>query len=474
MKKTVQKSLPLAVVSIIALFLFLPQCISSDTNDEPSGSAASGLLNPERGWYIARETDNVSELRGFRNRGVSIVLLEANLKDYATRPMDSQKLREIEGAFDAARNAGLSVIFRAAYTYDNSDYEKNIYREPANIDLVITHIGQLGPVFSKNEDILFNVQAGFLGPWGEWHSSRFGRGKDLPASVSARQRVVDALLKAVPESVTIALRRPSYIRDYTGNSNTVTEGQAFGISPIARLAFHNDALMSDGSDMDTYADDAFPREAELGWVGRQTRYTPMVAETNLVSRYNNPRPAVTLLDRINMQSLNMEYHPNVLAKWRMSRYEGMSTLDYIGMMQGYRFMLKKADASADSGNLRLDFEVANVGFGHLLKEKKFEIVLKRGDQVYRAAIDEDARLWDKNETVSRNYLFSLPSGISEGDWEVYLALSSAFESLADNPAYAVRFANENIWDEGLGMNKIGTVYVTAVAGSDNALRQLKE
>jgi len=465
----------ISLVFLAMLALFLPQCLLASSRGESSGAAGSALLNPERGWYIARETDNVSELPYFKNHNVSIVLLEADLKDYAARPLDREKLGEIRDAFSAARRAGLSVIFRAAYTYDNDDYENSVYREPENIDRIVGHIGQLAPVFSANEDILLNVQAGFLGPWGEWHSSRFGRGKDYPASASARQRVVDALLQAVPESVTIALRRPQYIRDITGSAEPVSAELAYGSAKVARLAFHNDALMSDSSDMDTYADENFPREAELDWVGRQARYTPLVAETNLVSRYNNPRPAVDLLDRINIHSLNIEYHHNVLGKWRLSRYGGMSTFDYIGMMQGYRFVLGKADLSAESGTLRLDFAVTNVGFGHLQKAKKFEIILKRGDRVYRAAIDEDARLWNKNETVSRSYFFSLPSGITDGDWEAYLGLSSTFATLANNPAYAVRFANENIWDESLGLNRIGTVRITAPAdGGGDELLQLRE
>jgi hypothetical protein len=40
---------------------------------------------------------------------------------------------------------------------------------------------------------------------------------------------------------------------------------------------------------------------------------------------------------------------------------------------------------------------------------------------------------------------------------VYLGLSSTFEKLRNNPYYSVRFANENMWDSSLGLNKIGVI-----------------
>ena len=51
--------------------------------------------------------------------------------------------------------------------------------------------------------------------------------------------------------------------------------------------------------------------------------------------------------------------------------------------------------------------------------------------------------------------------LTEGEWDVYLGLSSIYESLAKNPAYSVRFANKHVWDANLGLNKIGTITVKA-------------
>ena len=467
--KAVMKILSLGTV--VVLVMLLSQCLLPDTNGESFnfdkvGSIDAALLNPERGWYIARETSNIAELRNFRNDNVSIVLLEANLKGY-TGPITPGKLDEIRKAFEAAYSAGLSVIFRAAY-----DFEGEVSPEP-DINTILNHIRQLEPIFAEYEHILFNVQAGFIGSWGEWHSTRFGDGLWAPAHINYQRTIANALLEAVPKSVTVALRRPEYIRNIadpqaTGNARgdhaPVTRAEAFGSEKIARLAFHNDALMSDATDMDTYNAPGYPRAVELDWISQQTRYTPMVAETNKVSRYNDTRAAISFLNRTNMQSLNKEYHHNVLGKWRFSRYEGMNAFDYIGMMQGYRFVLKRHGVSVVpdyDGSLRFDFEVVNVGFGHLLREKDFEIVLKNGSETYRTVIDEDPRHWNKNEPVRRIYHFNLPRDMAKGKWDVYLGLTNPLVKAIDkdNPAYSVSFANSGMWNPRLGLNKIGTIEI---------------
>jgi len=429
--------------------------------------------NPERGWYRTMETEDASqfELLRFRENNITLVGFETNLAAYINRPLDAQKLNEIDRAFLMARRAGLSIIFRAAY-----DFNGRREPEPKDINIILNHISQLRDLFYKYEDVLFNVQAGFLGSWGEWHSTYYGDGLWAPPRVDYQRIIGNALLEAVPESVTVSVRRPEYVRNIAGKE-PLTSVLAFGNSKIARMGFHNDALMSEESDMDTYVDPDYPRDSELAWINNHTRYTPFIGETNKTSRYNDTNNAIPFLDLMNAHSLNFEYHPNVLSKWKNSKYGGINAHDYISLMLGYRFVLNDVSLSQQvqsGGILQLDLELMNTGFGHLLREKKFEIVLKNNNRLIRAGIDEDARFWDKNELINRTYRFQLPSNIPAGDWEVYLGLTSTYETLRDNPAYSVRFANLNVWDENLGLNKIGSIRVTAgQSGGSEEFRQVK-
>jgi hypothetical protein len=37
---------------------------------------------------------------------------------------------------------------------------------------VLKHVAQLGPTMQRNADAVYVLEAGFVGCWGEWHSSR--------------------------------------------------------------------------------------------------------------------------------------------------------------------------------------------------------------------------------------------------------------------------------------------------------------
>ena len=129
----------------------------------------SVFTNPERGWLRMYMTDDIWGLDKLKSQGISMILLEANLKDFLTTPISDAKLSEIRSAFSKARQNGLEVIFRAAYDFDGVTA-----CEPKSLDIITGHIAQLKSIFYDYEDVLYCVQAGFLGPWGEWHSSYYG------------------------------------------------------------------------------------------------------------------------------------------------------------------------------------------------------------------------------------------------------------------------------------------------------------
>mmetsp|Transcript_12656 Transcript_12656/g.27308 ORF Transcript_12656/g.27308 Transcript_12656/m.27308 type:complete len:216 (-) Transcript_12656:555-1202(-) len=72
--------------------------------------------------------------------------------------------------------------------------------------VVLTHISQLSGVLEANQDAILAVQAGFVGPWGEWHGSA-----NFADDLEGRRAIVGALLDAVPER-TVQIRTPSHKR----------------------------------------------------------------------------------------------------------------------------------------------------------------------------------------------------------------------------------------------------------------------
>ncbi len=433
----------------------------------------SMFTNPERGWYRPYETDDIWSIDKLRSQGITMILLEANLKDYKTGPISDAKLNEIRNGFNLARKNGLQVMFRAAYDFDGV-----LKPEPTSLSIITGHIAQLKSIFYDNEDILYCVQAGFLGPWGEWHNSYYGD----PPSLESRKAVMSALLDAVPQSRPIQVRRPMFIRDmYATSGNTLSLASAFSQSALARTGYHDDALLSSESESGTYVDKNYTRQDELNWTDNHNRYAPFVGESNKVSSYSDPNNAIYELNKLHAQSLNIDYHPDVLSKWKSTTYGSSSTFNYVTQRLGYRFVMQNASINTNllkGGALHLKLVFRNDGFGNLVNARKVEVVLSNGQQTYTAQVDDDPRYWFReNGVMTKDFYFSIPSGIGGGLWSIYLNLPNGSASLAANPLYSVRFANTGMWVQEKGYNLIkGGLLIAAGAstGSVTAFEQISK
>jgi hypothetical protein len=51
-------------------------------------------------------------------------------------------------------------------------------------------------------------------------------------------------------------------------------------------------------------------------------------------------------------------------------------------------------------------------------------------------------------------MVGIPQDMPEGNYELYLNLPDPEEALYTNPAYAIRLANEMVWEENTGYNKL--------------------
>src|SRR5262245_13922596 len=63
--------------------------------------------SPERGFYAPRMSHRVSGLDGLRKQGITLLLLEVDLRDFKERDLSREKLDELRQALTAVRRAGL-------------------------------------------------------------------------------------------------------------------------------------------------------------------------------------------------------------------------------------------------------------------------------------------------------------------------------------------------------------------------------
>ncbi len=400
---------------------------------------AGRFANPERGWYRSYFTDDLWGFAQLHEQGISVVQLKADLGQFLDSPVSEKKIDEIRSAFRSARKYGTMVIFRAAYDFTGKNSP-----EPADMDIIETHIRQMGHIFDEFESILWFVQAGFLGPWGEWHSSRFG---DIP-SPESRERVIRSLLDAVPESRAIQVRRPVFIRD-------LIEG-GMDESSVERIGYHNDAFVSSDNDCGTYSDPGHDRMAELEWAGEKTRHAPFAGETVMSGSLSDPQNAVSELDKLNALSLNIDYHPDVISKWKNTMYLEHNTFKYISDNLGYRFVIVRARLNTvlmPEDTMKIDMYIQNNGFGNLINKREVEFILRNGKSEYVFTSSEDPRMWEKERGTIRVVMeIKIPAEARPGKWSLYISLPGTSQEVSKDPAYSVRFANKNIWDSRTGHN----------------------
>jgi hypothetical protein len=408
--------------------------------------------NPERGFYAPRMSDRMSRPDGLRERGITLLLIEVDLKAFKERDLTPEKLDEVRASLAETRRHGLKAIVRAAYGFTGRDYRS----DPQDMDRILGHIRQLGAVFQEERDVLYAVQAGLLGPWGEWHGSNWGD----PPSLEARRAVLFGLLDAVPEPITVHIRRPMFIRDIFADEPggaELTEATAYGGSRLSRTGWHDDALLSLPTDMGTYAQRGWDRDRELRWCDNHGRFTPFGGETVPPSARTPIEQVVRELELLHATYLNSAYHRGTLDAWRKAEYRGSTGFDHIERRLGYRLVadrLRHAQA-APGGELLVELDLRNVGFSSPHMPREAALVLARGDRSHRVVLEGvDPRRWGpESGTVTIRGRLPIPADAPPGPWKLALHLADPSPRLRDDGRYAIRLASEGIvFDEETGWN----------------------
>lgn len=501
MKNTLKKCL--AGMLAAAVLVVLPFSLISEAGQNLSPASAqfddanlvrsslqyeestASFSNPERGYYsicglFLEKTYNAKndktlngelayQLDEAAAKNRSLVQLQINLRSFAGNsnrsdqaprsdaPISDECLGQIQRAFDMIREKGCKAIVRPLYGWDDTDN----YPEPDSFETILQHLDQLGPIFAQNQDVLYTVEGGILGKWGEWHTTRYNH-------ISYKNQVIDKLLAVVPESCTISVRRPGFYRDRFG-SEPLGEELAYSAQDSARVAIYNDAFLSSDTDCGTYLQGT--RDWELAWLAQHTRYTPFGGEVTLVkSAYNELEKAVAEMRTTHCQYINGDSDIYVKNKWKNTvytgdnaAYNGLDGNRYIEDHLGYRFVLRDSRlplSLQQGGNASLQIQIENTGFANLVRQRDAELLLEKDGVYYAAQIDTDVRNWLAGQQTELQLVFHLPSNIETGNWNFYLRLPDASKSLSSNERYAIRFANDGLWNEALGANLLGSVEIT--------------
>lgn len=406
------------------------------------------IVNPERGLYAAHEIHSdkdsplqAGDVKARRATGHSVLLLEFYLTDYISGNITSKYIKNIQANLEAMRQGGCKAIVRFAYTQDQYADIKD-----AEVEQVLKHIEQLKPTLRMYEDVIFVLQAGFVGVWGEWYyTSHFIQGPRSASDYKPRKQVTDALLDALPASRQIELRTPKFKMMMYGMSlkDTITFATAHDGSLASRLAGHNDCFGASANDQGTFEDDA-TREF---WK-KDTRYTIMGGETCAVSEFCLCPQTLKDLKDYHWTYLHDGYNQDVLNRWKRD-----GCFDEIEKNLGYRLVLKDVHYEAvEAGKpCKVTIRFYNNGYAAPMNPREAWLVWKGSDgKMVRSPLGYDPRQWHSGyNAVVSSFTPSTAAGT------LYLELSDPL--IPANPDFSIALANVGVYDSKTGLNKLFTV-----------------
>jgi len=426
------------------------------------------IANPERGFMkqssiFPDQPLDTNKIRALQPTD-TLVWIYFRLDNYRDRSLDQTALNNITAVFTTARSKGLKLVIRFVYNPGpGSTTDPNQANTDAPIQLVLQHISHLKPILAANADVIAVMQVGFVGHWGEWHSSKYLH------PLTYRKAIVDVLLDALPQDRMLQVRYPRYKEIFF--QGPLTSQEAFTGTDRSRVGHHNDCFLRDQDDGGTYKSSTSQqpkhtstfcdgKDAVSCWkdfIAQESQFTPVGGET---CQYNPPRtdcPNTLLeMDMLHWSFINNGYRPEVLNGWTSG-----GCMETIRRSLGYRLTLKEAfvpPTIRPGGALSLNIRLSNDGFAAMFNPRPAYIVLLgQGGTRYEIPITNvDLRRWAPGQDHTIAVTVDLPANVAPGTYKLGLWLPDAYASLRGNPAYSVRFANTNVWDATTGVNILTT------------------
>ncbi|MBO4565654.1 MAG: DUF4832 domain-containing protein [Bacteroidales bacterium] len=455
----------ISIISASALCLLALSCTPKDPFDaaglqKVSYEATDEIFpNPERGFYSGVEVMSASSrpvsntaIEAGRKSARTLLLLEFHIGDYVESDIAEEYLQLIRTDFQALRDCGAKCVLRFAYSNGMDEKDKPW---DASVDQVMRHVAQLKPILQEYYDVIFVLQAGFIGSWGEWYyTDHFNASSD-------RKKLVDALLDALPAERQVELRTPAYKKKLYewGLADTITRATAHQPTTKARLGGHNDCYLASSNDTGTYSG-----KLDRTYWEAESAYTIMGGETCGLSAFCHceqqpdnaaARGVISDMAANHFTYLNNGYHTAVLARWRS---EGC--MEEIQRRLGYRLALTDSYFSkspAAGADMRVVLNIENQGFASPMNPRDAFLVLTdaAGKVLQTWPVESDPRFWMPGQTTTLDQTVKLPSGIS-GNCTLWLHLPDPCSKLKDNSRFAIRLANAGVWDDSTGYNKLHT------------------
>lgn len=198
------------------------------------------LGNPNRGFrlevslnvsnilgdgHIVPEDDPTAKLRYWHSyyapEAVKLVQTYFYLTGYKNGDIDAYGMARMQQYFDCLRELKLKGLIRFSYQTEMDGTGE------ATQARMLGHMQQLKALLEANKDVIYVVQAGFIGAWGEWHSYT------LPLDKTA---ILKGILAMTPKEIDVQVRLPEF-------KNLISKSDP----NYMRIGIHNDSVFGEAA-----------------------------------------------------------------------------------------------------------------------------------------------------------------------------------------------------------------------------------
>jgi Domain of unknown function (DUF4832)/Domain of unknown function (DUF4874) len=419
-------------------------------------TTTADFANPERGFYGWAGDDfatqyNAGSVQAAKTAGQSLVLAKVKLDNYRTSDLPAAWLTQLGDSFAKVRAAGMKTTL--AFSYDFTEGGKD-----ASAAQIKRHTEQLQPVLAAYADVIPYMRAGFIGAWGEWHSSQAGNScgyNALPSTTCAQadaNRIIirDALLANMPATTQIGFRYPKDLQKWYPSA-----------TQQSRAGIHNDCFLAGPDDSGTYENaslrpyaKALTENAAFGGETCENAGTPVRSACADILAEGA---------QYHLAWLSADYAPSVLNRWRAD-----GCYAQVSRSMGYRFQLDAASHAPEAvagEQVTVNIDLRNVGWARIFSTRKLvaTFVNNATGATFNAAAGNLQTLPSQATASTRQTItVPVPAGAAKGSYTLHLGAPDVHTATASDARFAVRFANADdtakgqSWDATSGLFKVGT------------------
>jgi uncharacterized protein DUF4874/uncharacterized protein DUF4832 len=384
--------------------------------------------------------------------------LDCSQEPAVTGPLSTAMLNDMNSRLAAFAGTGVRLLL--CFIYNFGPVGPGAMDAP--IGVISENIDQLAPILLQNQDLIFTMEAGFIGTWGEWHDST--NGNDTPA---AQATVLDEESSYFSGVFPILVRYPGDLIQYIGTN-----------TPPNELGLYDAYYASDSDDGGTWD----TCSSTAGWclsnytAAQLQSYAAAVSTTTMFQgEFGAEDPTLQTCGAL--ASYSYTYHPQSFALFPYPttianelQEEGCALSFYNQI--GTRIELQNVAISENptaNGQLQFGITLVNTGYGRVIRQRPATLVfLSAGNVVAQIPIpvsQMDLRQLASSATpVPQTFQINVnlpPTFPSSGPVSVALSIPDPAPSLTAQPAYALPLnsvdqSDNPIFDPTTGYNVMAT------------------